>query len=199
MELYATCNKGWAKLSEDDEDAKNAKPQSSTILEEMCLCATHRQGALSTDDPWCYCVWHIIKVLMFSLQAPRCATFDEWHHKLQNSIEDLNLIYGEISWDQIENATDTLDQIIRMVTKWDTAQVTSQLKNTMERNRDMGRHTKTLHIVASLLDIQMIQQDMANVVDHSAATETECSYCKCHHCDTVTYSAATETDCSYCK
>ena len=33
----------------------------------------------------------------------------------------------------LENPIDTLDQIIRMVTKWDTAQVTSQLKNVMER------------------------------------------------------------------
>ena len=34
----------------------------------------------------------------------------------------------------LENPIDTLDQIIRMVTKWDTAQVTSQLKNVMERS-----------------------------------------------------------------
>ena len=43
----------------------------------------------------------IIKVLMFSLQAPKCATFDEWHRKFMKSIEDLNLLYGEISWNQI--------------------------------------------------------------------------------------------------
>ena len=35
MELYATWNKGWAKVSENDKDAKNAKLQSSTILEEI--------------------------------------------------------------------------------------------------------------------------------------------------------------------
>ena len=116
---------------------------------------------------------------MFSLQAPRCATFDEWHRKLTKSIEDLNLLYGEISWDQIylaiviwalelmknkykllrqhmkfnlptttkaliENPTDTLDQIIKMVTQWDTNQAASHLKNAMDRKRDMGRNTKTL-------------------------------------------------------
>ena len=89
------------------------------------------------------------------------------------SIEDLNLLYGEISWDQIylaivkwalelmenkykllrqnmkfnlptttkallENPTDTLDQIIKMVTQWDTHQVAPHLKNTMDRKRDMG-------------------------------------------------------------
>ena len=81
----------------------------------------------------------------------------------------MNLLYGEISWNQIylaiviwalelmenkykqlrqhmkfnlpgttkallENPTDTLDQIIRMVTKWGTAQVTSQLENAMGRS-----------------------------------------------------------------
>jgi hypothetical protein len=35
MELYATWNKGWTKMSENDKDAKNAKLQSSTILEEI--------------------------------------------------------------------------------------------------------------------------------------------------------------------
>jgi hypothetical protein len=35
MELYATWNKGWSKMSEDDKDAKNAKLQSSTMLEEI--------------------------------------------------------------------------------------------------------------------------------------------------------------------
>ena len=35
LALYETWNKGWAKLSENDKDAKNAKLQSSTILEEI--------------------------------------------------------------------------------------------------------------------------------------------------------------------
>ena len=48
----------------------------------------------------------------------------------------------------------------------------------MERKHDMGRHTKTLHIVVSLLDIPTIQQDMVNAVAYSAATETDCSNCK---------------------
>ena len=73
----------------------------------------------------------------------------------------------------LENPIDTLDHIIRMVTKWDTTQVTLQLKNAMERKRDMGRHTKTLHIVAGLLVIPMIQQDMVNAVTYNATTETD--------------------------
>ena len=35
LALDETWNKGWAKLSENDKDAKNAKLQSSTILEEI--------------------------------------------------------------------------------------------------------------------------------------------------------------------
>ena len=42
----------------------------------------------------------------------------------------------------------------------------------------MGRNTKTLHIVVSLVDIPMIQQDMINDVTYIATTETDCSYCK---------------------
>ena len=53
----------------------------------------------------------------------------------------------------LESPTDTLDQIIKMVTQWDTNQVAPHLKNAMDRKRDMGRNTKTLHIVANLLDI----------------------------------------------
>ena len=129
------------------------------------------------------------------------------------SIEDLNLLYGEISWNQIylaiviwalelmenrykllrqhmkfnlptttkallENPTDTLDQIIKMVTKWGTNQVASHLKNAVDRKRDMGRNTKTLHIVATLLDIPMIQQETPKAVAYHTTAETDCSYCK---------------------
>ena len=129
------------------------------------------------------------------------------------SIEDLNLLYGEIIRDQIhlviviwalelmenkykllrqhmkfnlptttksllETPKDTLDQIIKMVTQWDTNQVTPHLKNTMDRKCDMGRNTKTLQIVANLLDIPMIPQDMSKDVAYNTTPETDCSYCK---------------------
>ena len=241
LTLYETWNKGWAKLSETDKDAKNAKLQSSTILEEilrkifskdnpaLSLQLYHARTKVPEDILGVYAlqiirehfqqatldviVRDIIKVLMFSLQAPRCATFDEWHRKFMKSIEDLNLLYGEISWNQIylaivmwalelmenkykllrqhmklnlpkstkallENPTDTLDQIIKMVTQWDTNQVTSYMKNAMDRKRDMGRDTKTLHIVANLLDIPMIQQETPKAVAYNTTAETDCSYCK---------------------
>ena len=241
LTLYETWNKGWAKLSETDKDAKNAKLQSSTILEEilrkifskdnpaLSLQLYHARTKVPEDILGVYAlqiirehfqqatldviVRDIIKVLMFSLQAPRCATFDEWHRKFMKSIEDLNLLYGEISWNQIylaivmwalelmenkykllrqhmklnlpkstkallENPTDTLDHVIKMVTQWDTNQVTSYMKNAMDRKRDMGRDTKTLHIVANLLDIPMAQQDMVKAVAYNTTLETDCSYCK---------------------
>jgi hypothetical protein len=224
-----------------DKDAQDAKLQSSIILEEilrrifsknnpaLALQIQHARTRVPEDLLGVYAlhivrehfpqatldviVRDIIKVLMFSLQAPKCATFEEWHRKLQKSIEDLNLLYGAISWDQIylaivvwalelmedkymqlrqhmkfnlpgttkallENPIDTLDQIIRMVTKWDGTQVTPQMRNAMVRTRDTGRNTRTLHIVTELLEIPMMKQDMISATAYSATTETICSYCK---------------------
>ena len=101
MDLYATWNKGWPKMSEGDKDAKN----SSTILEEilrrvfskdnpeLVLQIQHARTKVPEDLLGVYAlhivrehfpqatldviVRDIIKVCMFSLQAPRCATFDE--------------------------------------------------------------------------------------------------------------------------
>ena len=42
----------------------------------------------------------IIKVLMFSLQASKYTKFDHWYHSFMKVIEDLNLIYGEITLEQ---------------------------------------------------------------------------------------------------
>ena len=129
MDLFTAWNNGWEKLSETDKDAQDAKLQSSTILEEilrrvfsidnpaLALQIQHARTKVpeillgvmrcrqqcehfpqATLD---VVVRDIIKVLMFSLQAPKCATFEEWHSKLQKSFEDLNLLYGAISWDQI--------------------------------------------------------------------------------------------------
>ena len=42
----------------------------------------------------------IIKVLMFSLQSSKYRKFDHWYHSFMKTIEDLNLLYGEITWEQ---------------------------------------------------------------------------------------------------
>ena len=43
-------------------------------------------------------VHDIIKVMMTSLQASKYTKFDHWYHSLIKTIEDLNLLYGEITW-----------------------------------------------------------------------------------------------------
>jgi hypothetical protein len=46
----------------------------------------------------------IARVMMFSLlslQAPRYTTFDGWYRSFMQKIENLNLLYGQISWDQV--------------------------------------------------------------------------------------------------
>ena len=105
MELYKTWNDGWEKLSETDKDAQDAKLQSSIILEEilrrifsknnpaLALQIQHARTRVPEDLLGVYAlhivrehfpqatldviVCDIIKVLMFSLQAPKCATFEE--------------------------------------------------------------------------------------------------------------------------
>ena len=42
----------------------------------------------------------IIKVLMFSSQASKYTKFDHWYRNFLKVIEDLNLLYGEITWEQ---------------------------------------------------------------------------------------------------
>jgi hypothetical protein len=45
MKRWSYTDKGWAKMSEYDKDAKNAKLQSSTILEEIL------RRVFSKDNP----------------------------------------------------------------------------------------------------------------------------------------------------
>jgi hypothetical protein len=120
MEMYTTWNNGWDNLSETDKDSQDVKLQSNTILEEIlwrifskdkpafALQIQHARTRVPEDllgvyalhnvrehfpqDTLDVIVCDIIKVLMFSLQTPKCVTFEEWHRKLQKSIEDLNLL-----------------------------------------------------------------------------------------------------------
>ena len=62
MELYTTWNKGWAKMSEDEQNAKNAKLQSSTILEETL------RRVFSKDNP------------ALQIQLSRCS-FSHYKHR----------------------------------------------------------------------------------------------------------------------
>ena len=39
--------------------------------------------------------------MMFSLQAPRYTTFDTWYRSFMQKIETLDLLYGQITWEQV--------------------------------------------------------------------------------------------------
>ena len=128
MDLYTEWNTYW-KRQEGDELTKNAKIQSSTILDEIL------RKIFSKDNPELALQFHqaatkipqdllgvytyslvkeyfpqanldvivsdIAKVMMFSLQAPRYTTFDTWYHSFMQKIETLDLLYGQITWEQV--------------------------------------------------------------------------------------------------
>ena len=43
----------------------------------------------------------IRRVMMFSLQDPKYTTFDVWYHNFMKKIENLDIFYGQITWDQV--------------------------------------------------------------------------------------------------
>jgi len=128
MDLYEEWNTYWMN-PEGGESTKNAKIQSSTILEEilrkifskdnpvMELKFHHANSKIPLDMLGVYTymlvrkhfqqanldviVRDIARVMMFSLQAPRYTTFDAWYHSFMQKIEDLDLLYGQITWDQV--------------------------------------------------------------------------------------------------
>ena len=114
---------------EGGESTKNAKIQSSTILEEilrkifskdnpvMTLQFHHAKAKIPEDILGVHTylpvrehfpqanldviVRDIARVMMLSLQAPRYTTFDTWYHSFVQKIEDLDLLYGQITWEQV--------------------------------------------------------------------------------------------------
>jgi hypothetical protein len=52
------------------------------------------------------------------------------------------------------------------------------MRNAMVKRRDMGRNTRTLHIVTELVEIPMMMSNMISATAYSVTTETICSYCK---------------------
>ena len=43
----------------------------------------------------------IAREMMFSLQAPKYTTFDTWYRHFMQEIENLDLLYGQITWEQV--------------------------------------------------------------------------------------------------
>jgi hypothetical protein len=129
LELYREWHTYWTTSTEDGELAKDAKIQSSTILAEilrnifskdnpvMALKFHHANGQVPQDIFGVYMyllvrdhfphanleviVHDIARVMMFSLQAPKYTTFDTWYRSSMQKIEDLNLLYGQITWDEV--------------------------------------------------------------------------------------------------
>ena len=127
-DLYQEWQTYWTNLSEEGRSAVGAKVQASMILAEilrnifskdnpvMALKFHHAYAKIPEDILGVYAyqiikdqfpqatldviVRDIIKVLMFSLQASKYTTFDHWYRSFMKEIEDLNLLYGEITWEQ---------------------------------------------------------------------------------------------------
>ena len=97
----------------------------------------------------------IIKVLMFSLQAPKFNEFDVWYHRFMKVIEDLNLIYGQITWEQIylvmviwalelmDNKYRTLRQHMKLKLPPDTKELLKKPNETLDNIIDMVQQWDT--------------------------------------------------------
>ena len=129
LDLYKEWHTYWTTSTEEGESAKNAKIQSSTILAEilrnifskdnpvMALKFHHANAQIPQDflDVYTYLLMRdqfpkatldvivrdIARVMMFSLQAPTYTTFDAWYRSFMQKIENLDLLYGQITWDQV--------------------------------------------------------------------------------------------------
>jgi hypothetical protein len=128
MDLYTEWNT-YCMRQEGDELTKNAKIQSITILDEIlrkifskdnpALVLQFNQASTKIPQDllgvYTYLtvkeyfpqanldviVRDIARVMMFSLQTPRYTTFDTWYHSFMQKIETLDLLYGQITWEQV--------------------------------------------------------------------------------------------------
>ena len=205
-DLYEKWHTYWKNPNEEGKMAIGEKIQSSTILAEilrhifsknnpaMALKFHHAYTKIPEDILGIYnyqiikdqfpqatldvIVRDIIKVLMFSLQASKYTKFDHWYRSFMKAIEDLNLLYGEITWEQtylaiviwalelmddrykllrqhmkfklpsdtkelLKNPNETLDNVIKMVTQWDTQSMSYQEDNGIQQ-RDYQQKTLTM-------------------------------------------------------
>ena len=231
-DLYEKWHTYWKNPNEEGKMAIGEKIQSSTILAEilrnifsknnpaMTLKFHHAYTKIPEDILGIYnyqiikdqfpqatldvIVRDIIKVLMFSLQASKYTKFDHWYRSFMKAIEDLNLLYGEITWEQtylaiviwalelmddrykllrqhmkfklpsdtkelLKNPNETLDNVIKMVTQWDTQSMSYQEDNGIG-HRDHKQ--KTLTIMSKMLGLPL---------QNNTGTDEACPYCKKPH------------------
>ena len=93
----------------------------------------------------------ITRVMMFSLQAPKYTTFDTWYRSFMYKIEHLNLLYGQITWDQVYLAMvlwalqlmgskyQLLRQHVKLGLPSDTKELLKEPNETLDKVIDMTR------------------------------------------------------------
>ena len=96
-------------------------------------------------------VHDIARVMMFSLQAPKYTTFDAWYRSFMQKIEDLNLLYGQITWDQVYLAMviwalelmggkyQLLRQHVKLMLPSKTKELLKEPNETLDKVIDMAR------------------------------------------------------------
>ena len=143
-QTYWTTPTEEGQSTEEVKSVKNAMIQSSTILAEilrnifskdnpvMALKFHHANAKVPQDVLGVYTyllvreqfpqatldviVHDIARVMMFSLQAPKYTTFDTWYRRFMQEIENLDLLYGQITWEQALIYTHSDTQILLRVT-----------------------------------------------------------------------------------
>jgi hypothetical protein len=233
-ELYKEWHTYWITPTEDDKTAIGAKIQSITILAEilrnifskdnpvMALKFHHAYAKIPEDILGVYqyqiikdqfpqamldvIVRDIVRVLMFSLQAPRYTTFDGWYRSFMQKIENLNLLYGQITWEQVYLAMvlwalqlmGSMYQLLRQHMKFrlpsDTKELLKEPNETLDKiitmitqwDTSTMSHQNQKEQQEKTDNKQIVLNIMCNMLDlplqDDTSTDETCSYCeKPHH------------------
>jgi hypothetical protein len=147
----------------------------------------------------------IVRVLMFSLQAPRYTTFDGWYRSFMQKIEDLNLLYGQITWEQVYLAM-VLWALQLMGGRYQLLRQHMKFKLPSETKEFLKEPNETLNKIITMItqwdtstmshqnqkeqrekadNKQMVLNMMCNMLDlplqDDTSTDETCSYCKKPH------------------
>jgi hypothetical protein len=232
-DLYKEWHAYWTTPTEEGKTAIGAKIQSSTILAEilrnifskdnpvMALKFHHAYAKIPEDILGVYAyqiirdqfpqatldviVRDIVRVLMFSLQAPRYTTFDGWYRSFMQKIEDLNLLYGQITWEQVYLAMilwalqlmggryQLLRQHMKFKLPSDTKELLKEPNETLDKiitmitqwDTSTMSHKNQKEQRETADNKQMVLNIMCNMLDlplqDDTSTDETCSYCKKPH------------------
>jgi hypothetical protein len=130
----------------------------------------------------------IVRVLMFSLQAPRYATFDGWYRSFMQKIENLNLLYEQITWEQVYLAmvlwvlqlNDSRYQVLRQHMKFklpsDTKELLKEPNETLDKIITMITQWDT-----STMDHQNQKEQQEKADNKQMVLSTLCATCWTFH------------------